>query len=58
MYVNNIYKNILRRDADTEGLHYWVDKFSSGAKTRYQALLEFAKSAENKALFTEMIGFD
>ena len=56
-YVNNLYKNVLGRDADTEGLNYWVGNLSSGVETRYEALLGFAESAENKALFTEMTGF-
>ena len=56
-YVNNLYKNVLGRDADPEGLNYWVGNLSSGLETRYEALLGFAESAENKALFTEMTGF-
>ncbi len=56
-YVNNLYKNVLGRDADAEGLNYWVGNLSSGLETRYEALLGFAESAENKALFTEMTGF-
>ena len=56
-YVNNLYKNVLGRDADTEGLNYWVGNLSSGIETRYEALLGFAESAENKALFTDMTGF-
>ena len=56
-YVNNLYKNVLGRDADTEGLNYWVGNLSSGLETRYEALLGFAESSENKALFSEMTGF-
>ncbi len=56
-YVNNLYKNVLGRDADTEGLNYWVGNLTSGLETRYEALLGFAESAENKSLFTEMTGF-
>jgi len=56
-YVNNLYKNVLGRDADTEGLNYWVGNLSSGIETRYEALLGFAESAENKTLFTDMTGF-
>lgn len=55
-YVNNLYKNVLGRDADAEGLNYWVGNLSSGVETRYEALLGFAESAENKNLFTEMTG--
>jgi hypothetical protein len=56
-YVNTLYKNVLGRDADTEGLNYWLGQLNSGAETRYEVLLGFAESAENKALFTEMTGF-
>ena len=55
-YVNNLYKNVLGREADTAGLNYWVGNLSSGMETRCEALLGFAESAENKALFTEMTG--
>ena len=54
--MNNLYKNILGRDADTEGLNYWVGNLRNGIETRYEALLEFAELAENKALFSEMTG--
>jgi len=57
-YVNNLYKNVLGRDADAAGLNYWVGNLTSGVETRYEALLGFAESAENKALFTEMTGFE
>jgi len=56
-YVNTLYKNVLERDADTGGLNYWLGQLNSGAETRYEVLLGFAESAENKALFTEITGF-
>ena len=56
-YVNTLYKNVLGRDADTSGLNYWLGQLNSGAETRYEVLLGFAESAENKTLFTEMTGF-
>ena len=56
-YVNNLYKNVLGRDADSEGLNYWVGNLTNGIETRYEALLGFAESTENKALFSEMTGF-
>jgi len=56
-YVNTLYKNVLGRDADTSGLNYWLGQLNSGAETRYEVLLGFAESAENKALFTDMTGF-
>ena len=56
-YVNNLYNNVLDRDADTSGLNYWVSQLNSGLETKYEVLLGFSESAENKALFTEMTGF-
>jgi len=55
-YVNTLYKNVLGRDADAGGLNYWLGQLNSGAETRYEVLLGFSESAENKALFTEMTG--
>ena len=56
-YVNTLYKNVLGRDADTSGLNYWLGQLNSGSETRYEVLLGFSESAENKALFTDMTGF-
>jgi hypothetical protein len=56
-YVNTLYKNVLGRDADTSGLNYWLGQLNTGAETRYEVLLGFSESAENKILFTEMTGF-
>ena len=55
-FVNTLYQNVLGRDADSGGLDYWLKALSSGAETRYEALLGFAESPENKALFTDMTG--
>ena len=52
IYVNTLYKNVLGRDADFGGLNYWLGQLNSGAETRYEVLLDFAESAENKATFT------
>ena len=55
-YVNTLYNNVLDRSADTSGLNYWVGQLNSGQETRYEVLLGFSESAENKALFTNMTG--
>ena len=55
-FVNTLYQNVLGRAPDTSGLNYWLGQLNSGAETRYEALLGFAESAENKGLFTEMTG--
>ena len=56
-YVNNLYQNVLGRLPDSSGLNYWLGQLNSGAETRYEVLLGFSESAENKVLFTEMTGF-
>jgi len=56
-YVATLYTNVLGRDYDQEGFYYWAGQLNSGAETRYEVLLGFAESAENKALFTDMTGF-
>ena len=55
-YVKTLYNNILGRAPDPEGYDYWVGQLSSGNETRAEALLGFAESAENKALFSDMTG--
>jgi serralysin len=55
-YVNTLYKNVFGRDADTGGLNYWLGQLNSGIETRYEILLGFSESAENKTLFTELTG--
>ena len=55
--VETLYVNVLGRDYDQEGYNYWVGNLNAGIETRYELLLGFAESAENKTLFTEMTGF-
>ena len=61
-YVETLYTNVLGREYDQtilvqSGYNYWLGQLNSGAETRYELLLGFAESAENKALFTDMTGF-
>ena len=55
-YVNTLYNNALGRDADTGGLNYWLGNLNNGIETRYEVLLGFSESVENKGLFSEMTG--
>ena len=55
-YVETLYINVLGRDYDQDGYNYWLGNLNSGKETRYELLLGFAESAENKTLFTEMTG--
>ena len=56
-YVETLYVNVLGRDYDQNGYDYWLGNLNGGLETRYELLLGFAESAENKTLFTEMTGF-
>ena len=56
-YVETLYVNVLGRDYDQDGYNYWLGNLNNGTETRYELLLGFAESAENKTLFTEMTGF-
>jgi len=56
IYVNTLYQNVLGRDADSGGLNYWLGQLNSGTETRYEVLLGFSESVENKGLFSEMTG--
>ena len=55
-YVKTLYTNVLGREYDQDGYDYWVGKLDEG-RERYQLLLNFAESDENKGLFTDMTGF-
>ena len=56
-YVETLYVNVLGRSYDQSGFNYWLTQLNNGVETRYELLLGFAESAENKLLFTEMTGF-
>jgi hypothetical protein len=49
-YVNVLYKNVLGRAGDVDGLKYWTDKLSIGATNQADLLVAFALSDENRAL--------
>ena len=55
-YVNNLYLNVLGRLPDSGGLNYWLSNLRNGVETRYEVLLGFSESIENKALFSDMTG--
>tara|TARA_Y100001968_G_C19338976_1_gene708426 strand:- start:525 stop:818 length:294 start_codon:yes stop_codon:yes gene_type:complete len=56
-YVGTLYSNVLGRDYDQEGYNYWLGNLKAGIETRYELILGFAESAENKTLFNDMNGF-
>ena len=55
-HVNSMYINVLGRDYDQAGYDYWLSNLNNGVETRYELLLGFSESAENKVLFSEMTG--
>ncbi len=55
-YVETLYLNVLGRDYDQAGYNYWLTNLNNGVETRYELLLGFSESIENKTLFSEMTG--
>lgn len=55
VFVNQLYRNVLHRDADTAGLDYWTDQFNHDL-SRSDALIAFSQSAENQAAVAQIIG--
>ena len=51
-YVKTLYVTFLDREAEQEGLNYWLNLLSSGT-SREQALKEFAQSDEFKGIVAE-----
>ena len=44
-FVNTIYNNVFDRDADPEGLDYWVDALDSGSVSRSDMILSIVNGA-------------
>ena len=55
-YVNTLYINVLGRDYDQTGYDCWLSNLNNGVETKYELLLGFSESLENKGLFSEMTG--
>ena len=53
-YVETLYINVLGRDYDQTGYNYWLGNLNNGVETKYELLLGFSESVENKGLFSEM----
>ena len=56
--MNTLYINIFSREANLGGLNYWLGQLNNGAETRYEVLLGFSESVENRGLFSEMTGLE
>ena len=49
-HVETLHTNVLGRNSDVEGSNYWVGNLNGASETRYEVLLGFSESAENKLL--------
>ena len=55
-FATNMYKNILGRLPDAEGLNYWVSNLNAGTNSRVDVLGGFSESIENKNLLSQVTG--
>ena len=55
-FVNELYNNVLERDADLAGLGAYVKLLDNGTTQRSDILLTLSQSAENIQQFTEVTG--
>lgn len=56
-YVQLLYRNVLNRELDQDGYLYWVGNLDKAIETRYEVLIGFSESNENKSIFSDMTGF-
>lgn len=47
-YVNQLYRNVLDRDADSVGLAYWLHDIEVNGRSHADVLVSFAQSEENR----------
>ncbi len=47
-FVNTIYQNLFNRDAEPDGLAYWVGALESGSITRAQMILSVVRGAQGE----------
>lgn len=53
-FVNLLYNNVLDRDADADGYHYWTSQLDTNL-TRADVLVSFSESGENQNNVSELI---
>jgi len=54
-YIINLYDHILNREADSYGLNYWLGQLETGMESRFEVLLGFSGSAENKLIISDSL---
>ena len=50
-----LYQNVLNRTLDQDGYNYWVGNLNKGIEERYEVLLGFSESNENKSFYSDLI---
>ena len=55
-YVKNLYNNVLDREPDHEGNIYWLGQLENRIEERFEVLLGFSESTENKLNFMDETG--
>ena len=53
-YITRLYQNIFNRNPDESGFEYWLNNLKDGIEERYEVLIGFSESLENKTLFSEV----
>lgn len=54
-FISNLYQNVLNRAPDSDGLNYWMIEMNQNGMSRPGALIGFADSAENRALYDSLV---
>lgn len=54
-FIDNLYRNVLHRAGDADGIKYWNEVLGSGT-TRAEVLTGFSESAEYRAEILKLIG--
>jgi len=47
-YINQLYENVLNRQADQAGLDYWINDIQNNGRSHADVLVSFAQSEENR----------
>lgn len=56
-FVNSVYRSVLGRDADTDGLVYWASQIDKGSLSRGNAALTIASAAANNVASPDSVIF-
>ena len=54
-FVDRVYRNVLGRPPDANGLSYWTDQIASGARRRGAVMTGFSESSENRRITADKV---